>query len=105
VPMYVDHIEFTGNFVVSSMRVFHALSAGKIEQAPTVGGGPGDTPAAPPPELEPEELAVPELDPEEPPELAPASFPPPPAAPDPDPPPHETRRAVETRAIACRMRP
>jgi hypothetical protein len=52
VVMYVDHFAFTGNFLVSSMRVFHALSAGKIVHPPIDGGGPAATQADPPP-LEP----------------------------------------------------
>jgi hypothetical protein len=48
VVMYVDHFAFTGNFLVSSMRVFHALSAEKIVPPPTDGGGPDATEADPP---------------------------------------------------------
>jgi hypothetical protein len=50
VAMYEDHWELTGNFVVSSMRVFQGLSAGKMEQPPMIGlPPPFVTPASLPP--------------------------------------------------------
>jgi hypothetical protein len=58
VPSYAVHCAFTGNFVVSSMRVFHGLSAGKTEHPPIDGTAPLTTPASfPPPPL----LLVPPL--------------------------------------------
>jgi hypothetical protein len=110
--MNVDHIALTGNFVVSSMRVFHALSAGKMAQPPIVGGGPTDTEADPPPELDPE--PEPELDPDPEPELdpdpdePPLDVPPPSVPPgelpDPELPPHDITSAADARAIFCHIR-
>src|SRR5580704_4658387 len=98
--MYVVQLALTGNFVVSSMRVFHALSAGKTAQPPIEGGGPTDTEDdVLPPEPDPEPELDPELDPA--PELdSPPLDPAPPSAEaspcelDPELPPHDARSAA-----------
>ncbi len=42
--MNVDELGWTGNFVVSSMRVFQGLSAGKMSQPPMLGTAPAGPP-------------------------------------------------------------
>jgi hypothetical protein len=46
--MYVCELAWTGNWVGSSTRVFHGLSAGKMEQPPMTGDEPEAPPVAPP---------------------------------------------------------
>jgi hypothetical protein len=59
--MYVAELGSTGYFVVSSMRVFHGLSAGKIAQPPKVGMEPVPPPLLLPLPLLPDPLLLPEL--------------------------------------------
>jgi hypothetical protein len=46
--MNVCELAWTGNLLGSSTRVFHGLSAGKMEQPPMTGEGPAGPPPAPP---------------------------------------------------------
>jgi hypothetical protein len=46
--MNVCELAWTGNLAGSSTRVFHGLSAGKMEQPPMTGEGPAGPPPAPP---------------------------------------------------------
>jgi hypothetical protein len=65
--MYVAELASTGHLLVSSTRVFHALSAGKIGQPPIVGTGPFTTTPDELPFDVPLLLPLPELEPPPPP--------------------------------------